>query len=259
MAPVFFVQSGGTVPTGEKVILEGPLNKRGGATGHRGGLENWKSRHCRLVGNTLYYSESERSSHARGFLNLQGLGVRQADAECGRLLSICLYWPEDAEANFYLQAPNTLARDKWVEEIKKATRVTVESIAMLGIAELKQRCVVCGLVGNTDYSHERASLEEMLLAHVRWPTRPATGAPAFASRAAASPVGAVCLREPSQAVNLARPPLAGAHATAALRQRAPAFRARCARREHGGWGDGVERDGRGWRPADQAARHGVAQ
>ena len=167
MAPVFFVQSGGTVPTDVAPIIEGPLNKRGGATGSRGGLENWKSRHCKLVGNTLYYSESERSSHSRGFLNLQGLGVRQADAECGRLLSICLYWPEDAEANFYLQAPNTLARDKWVEEIKKATRVTVESIAKLGIAELKQRCVVCGLVGNMDYSHERASLEAMLLAHVR--------------------------------------------------------------------------------------------
>ena len=44
-------------------------------------------------------------------MNLQGVGVREADGETGRLLSICVFWPEDAEACFYMQAPNsTLAR-----------------------------------------------------------------------------------------------------------------------------------------------------
>ncbi|KAL1524632.1 hypothetical protein AB1Y20_019519 [Prymnesium parvum] len=165
--PVFFVQRGGTPPAGVPPTLEGPLVKRGGATGQRGGIENWKTRHCKLVGYTLYYLEADRSAHARGHLNLQGLGVRQADAETGRALSICLFWPEDAEANFYLQAPSEAARDTWMHALREATCVSNESIAQLGIAELKRRCVVCGLVGYTDYSHERAELEAMLIEQVR--------------------------------------------------------------------------------------------
>ena len=84
--PVFFVQRGGTIPAGVEPTIEGPLHKRGGTTGQKGGRENWKSRHCRLVGHTLYYSEGERSTQPKGHLNLQGLGVRQADAETGRQL-----------------------------------------------------------------------------------------------------------------------------------------------------------------------------
>ena len=166
MPPVFFVQSGGVVPINQPVTLEGPLNKRGGATGGRGKLENWKSRYCKLIGYTLYYCDSERSAVAKGHLNLQGLAVRQADAETGRLLSFCLTWPEDADASFYMQAPNTAARDAWVEKIRKAARLTAESVAELGIAELKQRCVACRLVAPNDYSRERAQLEGILMDHV---------------------------------------------------------------------------------------------
>ena len=159
---VFFVQSGGKIPN-EEPLIEGPLNKRGGATGGRGKLENWKSRYCKLIGSTLYYSESKQSTTARGHLHMQGLAVRQADAQTGRLLTICLCWPEDGDANFYMQAPNTMARDTWVDQMRRATRMTTASAAALGIAELKQRCVMCGLVGNTDYSNERSRLEAMLI------------------------------------------------------------------------------------------------
>ena len=50
-------------------------------------------------------------------------------------------WPEDAEANFYMQAPNTYARDKWLRELRKASLVTLDALLDLSIVELKQRCV----------------------------------------------------------------------------------------------------------------------
>ena len=99
----FFVHEGGATNPEDPAEIEGILHKRGGATGQRGGRENWKTRYCRLVGHTFYYMESASSTEAKGHMNLLGLGVRPADGETGRLLSICLFWPEDSEATFYLQ------------------------------------------------------------------------------------------------------------------------------------------------------------
>ena len=142
--------------------LEGLLNKRGGATGQRGGFENWKARYFKIVGHTLYYLEDKKSKAAKGHMNLQGVGVREADGETGRLLSICVFWPEDAEACFYLQAPNSYARKEWMKAIARAAQVSDASLDVLGIAELKQRCVASGLVQEDDYSNDRARLQQML-------------------------------------------------------------------------------------------------
>ena len=95
-------------------------------------------------------------------MNLQGVGVREADGETGRLLSICVFWPEDAEACFYLQAPNSYARKEWMKAIARAAQVSDASLDVLGIAELKQRCVASGLVQEDDYSNDRARLQQML-------------------------------------------------------------------------------------------------
>ena len=162
MAPCFFVLKGGAPPDDVLPTLEGLLNKRGGATGQRGGFENWKARYFKIVGHTLYYLEDKKSKSAKGHMNLQGVGVREADGETGRLLSICVFWPEDAEACFYMQAPNSYARKEWMKAIARAAQVSDASLDVLGIAELKQRCVASGLVQEDDYSNDRARLQQML-------------------------------------------------------------------------------------------------
>jgi hypothetical protein len=169
MAPCFFVQAthgGGAIPRAPSE-LEGVMNKRGGSTGSRGSFENWKSRYFVLVENTLYYKKSRDASGSKGYLNMQGTSVRHADNETGRLLSLCVYWPEDADACFFMQAPNTFARDQWSDALRDAARVTPESVQSLNVAELKQRCVVCGLVDDSDYTKDRAELQALFLWHVR--------------------------------------------------------------------------------------------
>jgi len=99
-------------------------------------------------------------------MNLLGLGIRMADEETGRLLSICIFWPEDSEANFYIKAPNTYARDKWIRELRKAATVTPEAMMSLSIVDLKQRCVASGLVEESDYSNDREQLEGKFLDYV---------------------------------------------------------------------------------------------
>lgn len=163
---VFFVQPGGAIPRDEQPLIQGRLNKRGGTTGGRGGMENWRSRHCSIVGSTFFYSESSQSNEARGHISLQGLCVRPADQETGRLLSLCLYWPEDADAQFYVQAPNAIACSEWLTAFTCAARVTRESLARLDIADLKQRCVVCGAMEEEGFTNERSSLEAMFLKFV---------------------------------------------------------------------------------------------
>ena len=88
--------------------------------------------------------------------------MREADGETGRLLSICVFWPEDAEACFYLQAPEwrtpPLDRDRAGGAGERRER----ALDVLGIAELKQRCVASGLVQEDDRSNDRARLQQML-------------------------------------------------------------------------------------------------
>ena len=184
---------------GGDIILEGTLSKRGGSTGQRGGRTNWRSRHCVLAGHVLYYSDSVKSTQANGHLHLQGVGVRFADDDrllaicvrrtgtkipvprpsvpvprvaCGRLTALSVkhaqvFWPEDSEATFYVQAPNAAARSMWIDALRAASACTLSSLAALGMAELKQRVVACGLVAANDFSSDRQALERLLLDHVR--------------------------------------------------------------------------------------------
>jgi hypothetical protein len=167
----FFVQRGGTLPDKQSVSVEGTLTKRGGSTGQRGGLGNWRARHCVLSGHVLYYLDTARSTQPNGHLHLQGVGVRQADDEVDRPLTLCVFWPEDPQASFYLQAHNAAARDDWLAKLRAASAVTLESLAELGMAELKQRVVACGLVNPSDFTRDRQQLQQLFLTHVA--SRPA--------------------------------------------------------------------------------------
>ena len=164
----FFVRRGGPMPARDRadgIRIEGMLNKRGGSTGQRGGQLNWRSRHCVLCQHVFYYSDSPQASQANGHLHLQGVGVRHADNESNRLLTLCMFWPEDHEATFYVQAPNAASRDEWLSALREAAKVTPESLAALGMAELKQRVVACGLVDAHDDTLDRRQLQELLVAH----------------------------------------------------------------------------------------------
>jgi phosphatidylinositol-3,4,5-trisphosphate 3-phosphatase/dual-specificity protein phosphatase PTEN len=99
------------------------------------------------------------------------VGVRQADDEVDRPLTLCVFWPEDPQATFYLQAHNAAARDDWLAKLRAASAVTLESLAELGMAELKQRVVACGLVNPSDFTRERQQLQQLFLTHVA--SRPA--------------------------------------------------------------------------------------
>ena len=73
------------------------LHKRGGA---HGGTKNWKARWCQLIGSTLYYSESQGKTEAKGHVKLVGLGVRKADVEANKEFALAIFWPEQPSAGF---------------------------------------------------------------------------------------------------------------------------------------------------------------
>jgi hypothetical protein len=138
---VWFVIKGGTVPRQPAPSAAESLSKRGGS---HGGVVNWKSRYCQLVGSTLYYSADPSKPHeAKGHIKLIGVCARKADVEVMKENAICLFWPEQPTLTFYLQAPSKAAQAHWIGILRQAAVPSDASVSELSDAELRHRCVSC--------------------------------------------------------------------------------------------------------------------
>ena len=134
--PSWSVSKGGSVPSFDRVaIVEGTLSKRGGS---HGGYANWKSRYMKLIGSTLFYAESAKSTEAKGHIKLVGLRVR-ADAEAQKPNVICIYWPAEPSNGFFMQASNSQELECWLEHLRQATMPTASALGELSVVELTQR------------------------------------------------------------------------------------------------------------------------
>ena len=157
------------------VIYEGQLKKRGGS---HGGSANWKSRWCTLAGGALYYAEDKTAKHAKGYIDLPGLSVRNAQAQTGCDHALCLVWPENPELAFYLQASSHESQAEWMYHLNEAVKVTTQSVQLLTTAQLGQRCVQCGgktasaahsamgvEIGRPTTADQRVELSRLLIEH----------------------------------------------------------------------------------------------
>ena len=96
------------VPARPAPLIEGKLTKRGGS---HGGKANWKVRYCRLIEHTFYYAESEKATACKGFIEMQGLTVREASEieTGGSEHCIHITWPETPTAVFLVQVRRAAA------------------------------------------------------------------------------------------------------------------------------------------------------
>eukprot|EP00966_Prymnesium_polylepis_P073822 1713412-Prymnesium_polylepis.1 len=168
----FVTKHKGALPSAEPVIIEGRLIKRGGSHGN---AATWRPRYCRLIAHTLYYSETAKAAQCKGSVSMQGLMVRDArpDEAGGRRDCLHVCWM-DGDRPLLMQAPTAEARDAWLDALREAAQATADSLKLLDLESLRQRCKHCGLavpavfddarpVSSLELNEHRATLEAQLL------------------------------------------------------------------------------------------------